>query len=79
MFNEVFIFRNYNMKEKTYSLYENLIMRTYMGRNVMKNEHCACRKKGKSGLPRKCKDYQEKQDCQGDVRTTRKIRTAMEM
>mgnify|MGYP004697720193 CR=1 FL=1 len=56
MFNEVFIFRNYNMKKKAYNLYENFVMRTYMGRNVMGNGHCACRKKEKSGLPRKCKD-----------------------
>ena len=53
-------------KKKAYSLYENLIMRTYMGRNVMGNEHCACRKK-------------ENQDCQGNVRTTRKSRSAMKM
>lgn len=52
-------------------------MRTYMGRNVIGNEHCACRKKEKSGLPRKCKDYQEKQDCHENVRTSRKSRTAM--
>ena len=50
-----------------------------MGRNVMGNEHCACIKKEKSGLPRKCKDYQEKQDCHGNVRTTRKSRTVKEM